>query len=247
MTGAMREAPVWRSLLFQLAFWLWSIAMNLAWLPSLALTPRATVIGQTLWAKGVMVLLRLIVGTGIEIRGTRPTGPVIIASKHQSAWDTMIYHIVVDDPAIVMKRELLHIPVYGWYCRKSRMIPIDRGAGPKALRSLIAGAKRAAAARRPIVVFPQGTRVAPGASRPYLPGVSALYDQLGLPVVPVALNSGLFWPRRSWRRRIGTIVIEFLPPIPPGLARKEFAARLETTIEQTTAALAAEAGGGSAV
>ncbi|MSO65602.1 MAG: 1-acyl-sn-glycerol-3-phosphate acyltransferase [Alphaproteobacteria bacterium] len=239
---------VLRSAAFQAAFWLWSAVMNLAWLPVLLLPPRATVFGQTLWAKGVMVLLRWIAGTRFEVRGRAnlPASAVIVAAKHQSAWDTIIFHIVTDDPAIVIKRELLHIPVYGWYCRKTGMIPIDRAAGPRALRSMLRAAERAAAAARPIVIFPQGTRVAPDRAAPYLPGAAALYGHLGLPVVPVALNSGLFWPRRSLVRRPGLIVIEFLPAIAAGLERRTFAARLEEAIESASRRLAAEGRAGDA-
>lgn len=229
-----------RSLAFQAAFWAWSVAINLAWIPALLLPPAATVLGQRIWAKGVMALLRGVAGIRYEIRGREriPEGPVLIAAKHQSAWDTMIFHIIVEDPAIVMKRELLNIPVYGWYCRKSRMIPIDRKGGGAALRSMIDAAQAAAREARPIVIFPQGTRVAPGADAPYLPGVAALYRQLGIPVVPAALNSGHFWPRGSLRRRPGTIVFEYLPPIEPGLDRKTFMTRLEGAIEGGTARLA---------
>ena len=229
-----------RALAFQIAFWIWSATINLAWLPSLLMSPMATVRGQTIWAKGVMVLLRLLAGVRYEIRGREhiPPGPVIIAAKHQSAWDTMIFHIIAHDPAIVMKAELLHIPIYGWYCRHSRMIPIDRDTGSKAIRTMVDAAKAAAAEERPIVIFPQGTRVAPEATAPYLPGIAALYRQLGVPVVPVALNSGVFWPRRSIRRKPGTIVLEYLPPIEPGLKRKEFMARLEGAIEPAARRLA---------
>jgi len=229
-----------RGFAFQVAFWIWSIVINLAWLPSLLMPPMATVRGQTIWAYGVMVLLRVIAGIRYEIRGREniPPGPVLIAAKHQSAWDTMIFHIIARDPAIVMKAELLKIPVYGWYCRHSRMIPIDRGTGSAAIRTMIDAAKAAATANRPIVIFPQGTRVAPGTSAPYLPGIAALYRQLGIPVVPVALNSGIAWPRHSIRRTPGTIVLEYLPPIAPGLNRKDFMAKLEQAIEPASNRLA---------
>ena len=235
-----------RALLFQFAFWVWSAAINLAWIPSLTMSPLATVRGQTYWAIGVMWLLRVICGIRYEIRGREniPAGPVLIAAKHQSAWDTIVWHIIAHDPAIVMKAELLKIPVYGWYCRHSRMIPIDRDTGSKAIRVMVDAAKAAAAAERPIVIFPQGTRVAPGVQAPYLPGVAALYRQLGIPVVPVALNSGVFWPRRSIRRKPGTIVLEYLPAIEPGLDRKAFMARLEEVTERESARLVAEAQGG---
>ena len=229
-----------RAVAFQLAFWIWSALINLAWLPSLLMSPLATVRGQTIWAKGVMMLLGVLVGIRYEIRGCNniPAGPVLIAAKHQSAWDTMIFHIIAKDPAVVMKAELLKIPIYGWYCRHSRMIPIDRDTGSKAIRTMVDAAKAAAAEARPIIIFPQGTRVAPGVEAPYLPGIAALYRQLGIPVVPVALNSGVFWSRQSIRRRPGTIVLEYLPVIEPGLSRKDFMARLEAAIEPACTRLA---------
>jgi 1-acyl-sn-glycerol-3-phosphate acyltransferase len=229
-----------RAITFQLAFWIWSAAVNLAWLPSLLMSPLATVRGQTIWAKGVMMLLGVLVGIRYEIRGCNniPAGPVLIAAKHQSAWDTMIFHIIANDPAVVMKAELLKIPIYGWYCRHSRMISIDRDTGSKAIRAMVDAAKAAAAEARPIIIFPQGTRVAPGVEAPYLPGIAALYRQLGIPVVPVALNSGVFWSRQSIRRRPGTIVLEYLPVIEPGLNRKDFMAQLEAAIEPASTRLA---------
>jgi 1-acyl-sn-glycerol-3-phosphate acyltransferase len=228
-----------RAIAFQLAFWAWSALINLAWLPSLLMSPLATVRGQTIWAKGVMMLLGVLVGIRYEIRGRNniPAGPVLIAAKHQSAWDTMIFHIIANDPAVVMKAELLKIPIYGWYCRHSRMIPIDRDTGSKAIRAMVDAAKAAAAEARPIIIFPQGTRVAPGVEAPYLPGIGALYRQLGIPVVPVALNSGVFWSRQSIRRKPGTIVLEYLPVIEPGLNRKDFMARLEAAIEPASTRL----------
>ena len=231
-----------RSILFHIAFWVWSAVINLAWLPSLLMPPLATVRGQTWWAMGVMWLLRVIAGTRIDIRGREriPPGAVLMAAKHQSAWDTIIFHIITHDPAIVMKRELLHIPIYGWYCRHSRMIPVDRAAGSKALRDMVEAAQAAKAAARPIIIFPQGTRIAPGVAAPYLPGVAALYNQLEIPCVPIALNSGLFWPRRGFLRRPGTIVLEFLEPIPAGLQRRAFMVALEDRIEAGTARLVTE-------
>ena len=229
-----------RAIAFQLAFWAWSALINLAWLPSLLMSPLATVRGQTIWAKGVMMLLEVLVGIRYEIRGRNniPVGPVLIAAKHQSAWDTMIFHIIANDPAVVMKAELLKIPIYGWYCRHSRMIPINRDNGSKAIRAMVDAAKAAVTEARPIIIFPQGTRVAPGVEAPYLPGIAALYRQLGIPVVPVALNSGVFWPRQSLRRKPGTIALEYLPVIETGLNRKDFMARLEAAIEPASTRLA---------
>jgi 1-acyl-sn-glycerol-3-phosphate acyltransferase len=238
-----------RAALFQLAFYLWTALMLVAYLPGLAFDRLVIVRGQRQWAAGAVFLLRTVAGIRLEVRGLeyRPkNAAAIVAAKHQSAFDTFIFHLLLDDPAIVMKRELLWLPIYGWYCRKTRMIVIDRKAGAAALRHLIADGKAAAVLRRPILIFPEGTRAAPGARLPYQPGVSALYGQLDLPVVPVALNSGLFWPRRQFIKRPGTIVIEFLPPIPPGLPRKEFVTRLTEATETATARLVAEGRNGSA-
>jgi 1-acyl-sn-glycerol-3-phosphate acyltransferase len=232
-----------RSALFNVAFYLWTAFMAILWLPAL-LGPRIwTVRGQTWWAEGVMALMRVLVGIRIEIRGRErlPAGAVLVASKHQSAWDTIIYHMVLDDPAVAMKQELFWIPVYGWYARKARMVPIDRRGGPRAVRHMIRVAKQAAKAGRPVVVFPEGTRVAPGLRAPYRPGIGGLYAQLDLPVVPVALNSGLFWPRRKFLRRPGTIILEFLPAIEPGLKRAELIEILEQRLEPATDALIVEA------
>ncbi|MBN9528569.1 MAG: 1-acyl-sn-glycerol-3-phosphate acyltransferase [Alphaproteobacteria bacterium] len=235
-----------RSALFNLAFYLWTAGMMILYLPAIV-GPRIVIVrGMEMWSDGVMWLGRFVIGVKVEIRGTEhlPAGACLLAVKHQSAWDTVKAHHLGSDPAIVMKAELLWIPLYGWYSKKVGMIPVDRTAGAKALKGMLAAARAAAAAGRPIVIFPQGTRVAPGVSVPYQPGVAALYRDLGLPVVPVALNSGLFWPRRQFLRRPGTIVVEYLPPIPPGLDRRRFMAELETAIETATDRLVAEAQAG---
>src|SRR5690606_21388864 len=146
----------------------------------------------------------------------------IVAAKHQSAWDTMAFYWVLDDAAYVLKKELLSIPLYGWCARKARMIGVDRSGGAKALRAMVEQAQNCLAEGRPIVIFPEGTRTAPGRRSAYHPGIAALYTRLGVPVVPVALNSGLFWGRRSFIKQPGRIVVQFLPPIPPGLERRAF-------------------------
>ena len=235
-----------RSNLFNIMFYAWTTAMVLVFALGLLLPYQVTVWGQRRWARGVNLLLRWSVGIKVEIRGlqNRPQGGAIIASKHQSAWDTLIWHVILDDPAMVMKKELLSIPIYGWMCRKTRMIAVDREAGAKALRVMLTDAKEAVELGRAIVIFPQGTRTAPGVSTadmPYQPGVSALYRGLDVPVVPVALNSGLFWPRRQLLRQSGTIVLEFLEPILPGLPRKEFDDLLQERVESANLALEAEA------
>ncbi len=183
--------------------------------------------------------MRVICGTRLEVRGREnlPTGPALIASKHQSAWDTFGIVPLTRDPAMVMKQELLSVPLYGWFSKKFEMIFVQRDLGPTALRRMAWDAAQRAAQGRDVVIFPEGTRRAPGAAPAYKPGVYLLYDSLKLPCVPVALNSGLFWPRRSLIRRPGTIVVEFLPAIPPGLPRRAFMAQLQERIETASARL----------
>ncbi len=147
-----------------------------------------------------------------------PDGPFILAAKHQSAWETLKLHFLVDDPAIILKKELTKIPIYGRFFIALKMIPIDRSAGRAAIDQMISHAKQAVDTNRPIVIFPQGTRVPadPDQQRPYKYGVAKLYDGLNIPVVPMALNSGVFWPRNSYLKRPGTVTVEFCDPIPPG-------------------------------
>ncbi|WP_417516388.1 lysophospholipid acyltransferase family protein [Minwuia sp.] len=233
-----------RALLFNIWFWLWSAMLNIAFLPGLLLPRHVVMRGQRIWAQGLNFGLRVFVGLTWTVRGREHLlpAPVIIAAKHQSMWDTIIWHIEVDDPAIVMKKELLSIPVYGWYCRHTRQIPIDRSAGGAALKNMLKHARAARDANRHLVIFPEGTRKKPGAEPSYLPGVAALYRDLGIPVVPVALNSGKFWGRNAFTKNPGEIVMEYLEPIPPGLSRKVFMTRLEDAIETATRRLEEEAG-----
>ena len=187
--------------------------------------------------------LKVICGTHLEVRGREklPAGACLVASKHQSAWDTFALIPVLRDPAMVMKAELGWIPLYGWFSHKFRHIFVRRDKGPSALKALIRDARDRAAHGREIVIFPEGTRRPPGAPPDYKPGFLALYDGLGLPCVPLALNSGLFWPRRSLMRYPGTIVIEILDPIPPGLSRAQARATIQEKIETACALLIAEA------
>ena len=234
---------VLRSALFNLAFYAWTALVGIAALPML-LAPRAAVMGLgRWWSRTVLGLARVIVGIEYELRGAEylPRAPAIIAMKHQSAWDTLAVPALFGDVAIVIKRELLWIPCYGWYARKAGMIPVDRGAGPRALRAMVKRARAVLAEGRPIVIFPEGTRTVIGARRGYHPGVAALYTQLELSVVPVAVNSGLFWPRRSFLKRPGRIVVEALAPLPPGLERRTFLSELQSRIETATERLVAEA------
>lgn len=231
------------SVLFNIAFWLWGVVMALASLPILLMPRKAMVRHAERWERGIQWLLRHLVGLDYRVIGeeNRQDAEVIYAIKHQSAWDTITTHLLIEDPAIALKQELTKIPLFGQGLRHAGMIEIARGQGSKALRSLIEGARRAIARGSPVVIFPEGTRTPPGEKHPYHPGVAALYKQLALPVVPVALNSGLFWGRRSFAKKPGTISVEFLEPIQPGLDRKAFMAELEERIETATDRLIAEA------
>ena len=236
---------IWlRSLLFNVTLTTWCVVVvGMLW--ALLPFPRRTIRAATrLWMRSVHWLLETTVGLVHEVRGLEnlPPGPVIFASKHQSAWDTTIFYCLVENPAYVLKKELLAIPLYGWYLQRTKMISIDRGAGPAALRNMLRQASAALDMGRSVVIFPEGTRVAPGERLPYHPGVAALYFRTEAAVVPVAVNSGMFWGRRSFLKRPGTIVLEMLPPMPRGLDRRTFMAELERRIEEATARLVAEAG-----
>jgi 1-acyl-sn-glycerol-3-phosphate acyltransferase len=194
------------------------------------------------WARSSIFLLRVITGTRMEVRGAGniPAGACLVAGKHQSFWETFAILPLLDDPAMVLKKELTYIPFFGWFIYKFRMIPVERSAGTQALKTMMERAQAEISAGRQIVIMPEGTRRAPDDPPAYKPGAAAVYGRLGVPCVPFALNSGLFWPRRQFLRRPGTIVISFLEPIPPGLNRKAFQPRLEAAIEDETRRLVAE-------
>jgi 1-acyl-sn-glycerol-3-phosphate acyltransferase len=228
-----------RSLLFNLCYLLWSVVMHVLCLP-LLLAPAAWVwAAGHLWIDGTLFLLRVLCGLGARELGLEnlPKGPAIIAAKHQSAWETLFLSRRLGNPAFILKRELLGIPLFGWFIRKVVMVAVDRAGKAAALKQMVRDANAALAQGRRIVIFPEGTRVAPGAHRPYQPGIAALYGQLNVPVVPVALNSGLYWGRKAWVKKPGRILIEYLPPIPPGLDRKSFMAELENRLEPAANAL----------
>jgi len=231
------------SILFAVAFYL-ATALFLVLGSPLLLGPRQwAMAGLRAHARTCLWLLKHIVGTGVEVRGLErlPRGPVLVAAKHQSAWDTFGLVPLFRDPALVMKVELMRIPLYGWFSRKFGMIPIRRDTGPTALRAMLREARARVAAGREVLVFPEGTRQAPGAPPAYKPGLLLLYDGLNVPCVPLALNSGVFWPRRTLMRYPGTIVVEILESIPPGLKRREFEAEVIRRIEIGSARLLEEA------
>lgn len=217
--------------------------MGILVLPLLLGPPRLLLAYSRFWARGALWILRVILGLTHEVRGAEniPDGPALFAIKHQSAWDTLAINLFVRDAAIVLKRELTWIPLFGWCLLRAHHVPIDRSGGMPALRTMITAARERLADGRSIVIFPEGTRVAPGTAQPYHVGVAALHSALDVPVIPVALNSGLFWPRRSLAFRPGRITIEFLPALPHDLRRREFVQALESSIELATNRLIAEA------
>lgn len=225
-----------RSLFFNTAVVSSTVLMCCLLIWTMAL-PRKYYLGVVhLWLHQITWIEKYIGGITYQVMGREyvPQGACIIAAKHQSAWETFKLHLLFDDPAIVLKKELLNIPIWGWYLRRSGMIPIDRGGASKALSGMMQAAHKATAMGRKIVIFPQGTRTAPGEQRPYKSGVSALYQELKLPVVPMALNSGLFWPKNSFMKKPGTISIEFLPPLQPGMERHEMLRQLKENLESAT-------------
>lgn len=240
--SSTNTAIVARSLFFNALFYVNITVRMIVALPTILL-PYSFLHGVLRrYASSTLWCLRVVCGIKVEWRGREklPGGPYIIACKHQSLWETFALFMLLPDPTYVLKRELMWLPLFGWLATKARMIAIDRGSHTKALASMIAAARREAARGRQIVIFPEGTRRAPGAKPHYLPGAAFLYAELGLPCVPVALNSGLFWPRRSLRRYPGTVLVEVLDPIPHGLEKREFLARLQRVTEEATARLVAE-------
>lgn len=211
-----------------------------------------TLLGPRSWARAALRFylalvfggLRVLCGVRYEVRGREhmPSGGALIASKHQSMFETLAFWAILPDPAIILKKELAFLPVFGWYAMKLKNIKVDRSAGAKALRDMLKQARDRAGEGRQVVIFPQGTRLEPGGTDTYKPGVAGLYSAMKAPCVPVALNSGLYWPAHGFMRRRGTIVVEFLPAIEPGLSKDAFMAELETRIETASSALLAETG-----
>jgi len=233
-----------RSLIYFVAFYVVT-ALYLVLGSWLLFGPRSWAMkGLELHGRTCVWLLRVICGTKLDVRGREnlPASGCLVIAKHQSAWDTFGLISLFRDPAIVLKDELKWIPFYGWFCVKFEHILVKREKASAALKALIRDAKQRISIGREVVIFPEGTRTVPGAPPDYKPGYVALYEALNVVTVPLALNSGLFWPRRSPWRYPGTIVVEFLPPLPPGLPRAEFRRRVEEAIETASRRLIDEAG-----
>jgi 1-acyl-sn-glycerol-3-phosphate acyltransferase len=188
------------------------------------------------WANTSLFLMRVVCNIKVEFRGVEkiPKGALIVASKHQSMWETFALLSFFHRPLFILKRELTWIPVFGQFLRKAGMVSVERGGGPRSLVKTLRRAAEEVRRGRQLVIFPEGTRTAPGAPPHYKAGVAQIYTECGVPCLPVALNSGLFWPRRTFMRYPGTLVVEFLDPLPPGLSRDEFITRIRADIEAAT-------------
>lgn len=237
MILASYPLPVARSLIFNVTYMMWTVCFGLLCLPAFLHSQQSALAVGRPWANGVLWLADRICGITYEIRGEAyfTHRPVIYASKHQSAWDTVIFLSLLRNPAYILKKELLWLPVFGQYLARMGMIAIDRKSRTATLKSMGKQAARALVKeQRPIVIFPEGTRRAIGAEPRYHPGVAVLYQQLKVPVIPVALNSGLLWGKDAFTKKPGTIILEYLEPIPPGLETRAFLRLLSERIEAAT-------------
>lgn len=233
---------LFRSIVFNIAFYLNTAMWLVIALPTF-LMPYWGIVGiARIWGKVNLWLLRVIVNVKVEIRGRDkiPPGPLLVASKHQSAWETFALVTLFPNPVFILKRELQWIPIFGWFTIKGRMVPVDRGGGAAALRAMTERARYELTQNRQLIIFPEGTRRPAGAEPRYKFGVKHLYAGAGVPCLPIALNSGLFWPRRTLRRYPGTVIVEILDVIPAGLSQDEFFTRLQDQIETATAKLIEE-------
>ena len=237
-----------RSIIFNILYYgIWTPVVCICMAPCLIFPRGFTVWVAAFYQSGAYFLEKHILNLDYEVRGLehRPPAGVayIAASKHYSAYETLKIYALFGDPTIVLKRELLSLPLFGWFLKKLDVISIDRANRGDAMTSLVAGAKRMKEDKRPIVIYPQGTRVAVDATtkeKPYKGGIVKLYTATDIPIVPLATNSGLYWPRNSFWKKSGTVIFEFLPPIPPGLPGAEVMALLEQKIEDASSRLVME-------
>jgi 1-acyl-sn-glycerol-3-phosphate acyltransferase len=239
MSQILSPIFILRNVAFNLAFFGWAFVSAILFAPFFIISTNAALMVGKPWAAVSLWLARVFCGIRYELRGREhiQSQPVLYASKHQSAWDTMIFWILLPRMTFVLKKELLRLPFWGWYLWRMKMIAIDRSAGMSSIKQLMRDGKAALADGRPIVIFPEGTRKTPGAAPDYHAGVTAMYASLNVPVVPVALNSGNYWGKNAFFKKPGTIIIEFLPPIPAGLSKPTFAAKLQEDIEGACARL----------
>lgn len=230
-----------RSLIFAFWFYVTMAVYGLFFMPFVLMNDRYVWVGMRTWSHAILFGLRWICGVHVKFEGLEhlpPQGPALLASKHQATLDTLLPAHFVKEPVFVVKRELQDAPVFGFYMKRG-MIPVDREAHAKALKDMLRAARAAIAKGRQIVIYPEGTRQELDAPPDYKPGVAAMYRDLGLPVTPIALNTGLCWPPNGMTRKPGVVTIKVLPPIPAGLSREDFMSRLEAAIETESQALLA--------
>jgi 1-acyl-sn-glycerol-3-phosphate acyltransferase len=224
-----------RSLIFNIFFPVWTFSLAAIGMPLLLLPRKIMAHIGYVWASGVMLGLKLICGIKYEIRGTEnlPLEPFVIACKHQSSWETAIFLKVLNQPAYILKKELLSLPFFGRFLTGMEMIPVDREGGSGSLKKLQKDVNDRLAQKRSIIIFPEGTRTPPNEPSTYQPGIAFIYLDLpeDIPVIPVALNSGVYWNNKVFLRPAGTIIMEYLAPLPKGLNRKEFMKELKEKVD----------------
>lgn len=230
------------SVLFIVQMYLVMAIFAVVFLPWALVSPAGAFSACHNYTRWVAFSARWLLGLRCEVRGEVPQDPVVVAAKHQSFLDILMIFGALPRPFFIMKKELIWAPILGWYALRLGCIPVDRGKRGQAIKTMLARVASGKVQGGQLVIFPQGTRVAPGASKPYKIGIGALYKDLGQDCVPVATNVGVFWPRHGILRQPGTAVVEFLPRVPAGLPVEEFMTRIETAIETRTDALLVEAG-----
>lgn len=243
MAGMIAGAWQWlRSLVFVVQMYLAMVLLALVFIPWAAVDRRGARIGVRTFCRWVRYTAHHLCGLRSEIRGEIPRDEVMVASKHQSFFDIILLCSVLPRPRFVMKRELTRAPILGWFAKRIGCIPVDRGRRSEAIAAMMAAVEEGRSAPGQMVIYPQGTRAAPGAQLPYKVGSSVLYEQLGQPCVPAATNVGVFWPRLGVRREPGLAVLEFLDTIPSGLSASVFLAEIERRVEAASDRLMEEAG-----
>ncbi len=232
-----------RSALFNVCFFSLTIILMIVGLPVLVGNRHAVFGLARIWSRASLWLLESICGLKVEFRGLEniPESGFILAAKHQSALETFALVLHVKDFSFILKRELTYIPLFGWYLKRAEQIAIDRKSGRAAMEQAIESSRAILSEGRSVFIFPEGTRTAVGSAPKYKMGVAHIYTATGAPCVPVALNTGVFWPRRSFRKYPGVVVIQFLPAIAPGMDKTDFLKLLQDRIETASSALVAEA------
>lgn len=239
----MAYAIQWlRSLVFNIMMYVMMLILSIIYFPYALISPTGALRACHAYAAYVRWSAGWMIGLKTEVRGTPPTDEVLIAAKHQSFLDIIMIFSAIPHGKFIMKRILLFSPLLGQYAYRLGCVPVNRGKRGAAIEKMLKDVKKGLQRPGQLVIYSQGTRVAPGIQRPYKVGTAVLYEQLGQDCIPVATNCGVFWPRRGVYRKPGTAVVEFLPRIPAGLEREEFLRQLETEVESASDELMKEAG-----